>query len=100
MSQNNVAPANNAGAVAPPAGVPPPAFYQALVNRLSEPRPQSIKSIPCEIFKSGDDFDLWVVSFVDNVRAAHNMTNGRKIEWTLPELDFHEISCWSDQKCL
>ena len=71
MSEGNAAPqGNNAG----DAGAPGPAFYQALVTRLTEPRPQSIKSIPCEIFKSGDDFDLWVVSFVDNVRAAHNMT--------------------------
>ena len=58
----------------PPVAAPPPEFYQALVNRLSEPRSQSIKSIPCEIYDSKNDFDLWVVSFVDNVRAAHNLT--------------------------
>ena len=88
MSQDNAAPP----AGAPPAGTPPPAFYQALVNGLSEPRPQSIKSIPCEIFKSGDDFDLWVISFVDNVRAAHNMNvtdarlNGLCLNWISTKL--------------
>ena len=92
MSENNAAPqGNNAGGALPPAP-PPPAFYEALVNRLTEPRPQSIKSVPCEIFKSGDDFDLWVVSFVDNVRASHNMTetdarlNGLCLNWISTKL--------------
>ena len=74
MSQGNV---NGADPPAiPPVGQPPPGFYEALINRLNEPRPQTIKSIPCSTFRSTDDFDLWVVTFEDNVRAAHNMTAG------------------------
>ena len=57
---NPVAPANNA---------PPPDFYRALVDRLREPRSLAIKSIPCDNYRSGSDFDLWVVGFVDTVRA-------------------------------
>ena len=57
-----------------PAAAPTPEFYQALVNRLNEPRAQSIKSIPCSTYKSGEDFSLWVTTFTDTVRAAHNLT--------------------------
>ena len=78
MSQGDVnggvaPPVGNAPLGNPPVAPPPPGFYEALINRLNEPRPQSIKSIPCGVYKSSDDFDLWVLTFVDNVRAAHNL---------------------------
>ena len=57
----------------PVQGQPPPEFYRALVDKLNEPRHLSIKSVPCESYRSGSDFDLWVVGFVDTVRASHNI---------------------------
>ena len=55
---------------------PPPAqaFYEALIERINAPRQQTTKSIPCETYKSGQDFDLWVVTFIDNVRAVNGLT--------------------------
>ena len=71
---------------------PPPDFYRALVDRLREPRNLTIKSIPCDNYRSGSDFDLWVVGFVDTVRASHNITatdarlNALCINWIFTKL--------------
>ena len=58
----------------PAANGPPPEFYRALVEKLNEPKSLAIKSVPCENYRSGRDFDLWVVGFIDTVRASHNIT--------------------------
>ena len=89
MSQAN--PPNAAPAAAPI--VPTPEFYQALVNRLNEPRTPAMKSISCSTYKSGEDFDLWVVTFADTVRAAHGLTtndnrlNALYLNWISTKLD-------------
>ena len=76
-----------AGNNPPPAGNnPPPAgnnpnpqaqaqanFYQMLIQRINQPRAPTIKSIPCSSYSSKTDFDLWVVSFIDSVRASHGL---------------------------
>ena len=70
----------------PPPPPPPPAlgaqerFFQSLVDQLANNRNQarqaSAKSIPCEIYKSGDDFDMWCNLFVDSVRAVNDLGPG------------------------
>ena len=35
-----------------------------------------IKIIPCPNYTVGGDFDLWVVHFMDNVRAVYNLPSG------------------------
>ena len=48
-------------------------FFQSLVARLETPG-GAAKSVPCEVYKIGTDFDLWVPLFVDTVKAVHNLT--------------------------
>ena len=74
--QNPVGPQN------PPIPQPPGAqerFFQALVDQLAQNRGQaqapshSAKSIPCEVYRAGQDFDQWLNLFVDSVRAVNNL---------------------------
>ena len=82
-----------AAAAQQPQANPPPAFYTALIDRLTAPRTNTVKSIPGPNYRSGEDFDLWVVSFVDNCRATHNIAatdpqlNNICVNWVSTKLE-------------
>ena len=68
-------------------------FYRALVDSLRDRRSQGIKSIPCENYRSGHDFDLWIVNFIDTVRATNGLTatdprlDGLCLNWLSTKLE-------------
>ena len=70
--------------------VPPREFYQALVDRMNGPRPLTVKNLPGDNFKSGQDFELFVVGFVDNVRVAHGLATD---DQRIPGLCLNWIPC-------
>ena len=49
-------------------------FFNTLINRLNDRTPQ-LKSIPCGVFKTGQDFDQWLSVFRDNVKAVNRLTD-------------------------
>ena len=50
-------------------------FFQALVNRLNEPRATNVRSVPCENYNATSDFDSWVKLFEDSIRASNSLGN-------------------------
>ena len=49
-------------------------FFSTLVNRLNDRQPP-LKSIPCSIFKTGQDFDQWLNVLRDNIKAVNRLTD-------------------------
>ena len=47
-------------------------FFRSLVDRLNQ-RPPQTKSIPCDNFRQGADFDQWSTIFVDTVKAINGL---------------------------
>ena len=46
-------------------------FRQLGLNQ--QPRPIHVKDIPCSSYTIGQDFDIWCITFMDNVRACYNL---------------------------
>ena len=42
-------------------------------NPQRAPQLAHVKNIPCSTFSIGQDFDIWVITFMDNVRACYNL---------------------------
>ena len=71
-------------------------FYRDLIGRvqgLGNQRAPSAKSIPCEVYRHGNDFDQWITLFIDNICAVYNIAQaddqmGRLcIEWLPTKLE-------------
>ena len=48
-------------------------FMADLVNQLRQVRAPSARSVPCEIYKAGNDFEQWVKIFRDSIKAVNNL---------------------------
>ena len=50
-------------------------FRQLGLNQQPQRQPQlaHVKNIPCSTYAIGQDFDIWVITFMDNVRACYNL---------------------------
>ena len=64
-------------------------FYRLLINQLRHPRTHNVKSVPCSVYNLKSDFDQWVTSFEDAVRACHGL---RMNDAALPELYLNWIA--------
>ena len=49
-------------------------FFTSLVDRLTAAdNHQSVKNVPIENFKMGNDFEQWLTLFVDILKAVYNL---------------------------
>ena len=53
-------------------------FFRSLVDRLDRPSTSSAKTVPCEVYSVGQDFDLWITLFVDTVKAVNNLKSNEQ----------------------
>ena len=60
--------------LAPVALDPQNQFFRDLVDQLRARTP-SARSIPCELYKAGNDFEQWILIFMDSVKAVNNLQN-------------------------
>ena len=71
LEQNN---AGNNGAAAPVQdNAAQNLFFQNLVDQLRQTRVPAARSIPCETYKAGADFEQWHLIFRDSVKAVNGL---------------------------
>ena len=66
-------------------------FRQLGLNQQPQRQPQlaHVKNIPCSTYAIGQDFDIWVITFMDNVRACYNL---KADDAQLPDLFLQWVS--------